>query len=82
VPLSVVIRETGRTNMPLPELFFHAALGRFGLPKLPSGALEHIKYPITVDGSAFRAATGFAHRIDEKDAMRSYRDAFPRPVRG
>lgn len=79
VPLSVVIRETGRSNMPLPEIFFHAALGRFGLPKLPTGALEHIKYPITIDGAAFRASTGFVHQIDEKDAMRSYRDAFPRP---
>jgi UDP-glucose 4-epimerase len=79
VPLSVVIRETGRTAMPLPELFFHAALGRFGLPKLPAGALEHIKYPITIDGAAFRAATGFRHDVDEKDAMRAYRDAFPRP---
>jgi UDP-glucose 4-epimerase len=79
VPLSVVIRETGRSNMPLPELFFHAALGRFGLPKLPTGALEHIKYPITIDGAAFRTATGFTHDVDEKGAMRSYRDAFPRP---
>jgi UDP-glucose 4-epimerase len=78
VPLSVVIRETGRSNMPLPEIFFHAALGRFGLPKLPTGALEHIKYPITIDGSAFRTTTGFAHHVDEKDAMRSYREAFPR----
>jgi UDP-glucose 4-epimerase len=79
VPLSVVIRETGRTNIPLPEIVFHAALGRFGLPKLPAGALEHIKYPITVDCAAFRAATGFAHTVDEKGAMRAYRDAFPRP---
>jgi UDP-glucose 4-epimerase len=79
VPLSVVIRETGRTNIPLPEIVFHAALGRFGLPRLPSGALEHIKYPVTVDDAAFRAATGFAHAIDEKGAMRAYRDAFPRP---
>lgn len=79
VPLSVVIRETGRTNVPLPEIVFHAALGRFGLPRLPAGALEHIKYPVTVDDSAFRAATGFRHAIDEKGAMRSYRDAFPRP---
>lgn len=80
VPLSVVIRETGRSNMPLPEIFFHAALGRFGLPKLPAGALEHIKYPITVDGAAFRAATGFRHAVDERDAMRSFREAFPRPT--
>jgi UDP-glucose 4-epimerase len=79
VPLSVVIRETGRTNVPLPEIVLNTALGRFGLPKLPPGALEHIKYPITVDGSAFRAATGFTHAIDEKGAMRAYRDAFPRP---
>ena len=79
VPLSIIIRETGRTNVPLPEILFHVALGRFGLPKLPSGALEHIKYPVTVDGSAFRAATGFEHAVDERAAMRAYRDAFPRP---
>jgi len=79
VPLSVVIRETGRSNIPLPEIVFHAALGRFGLPKLPTGALEHIKYPITIDASAFRAATGFAHTVDEKAAMSAYREAFPRP---
>jgi UDP-glucose 4-epimerase len=80
VPLSMVIRETGRTNIPIPEFVFSKALGRFGLPKLPTGALEHIKYPVTVDGSAFKKATGFAHQIDEKGAMRAYRDAFPRPL--
>lgn len=79
VPISVVIRETGRTNVPLPEILLNAALGRFGLPKLPPGALEHIKYPITVDDRAFREATGFTHVVDEKSAMRAYRDAFPRP---
>lgn len=79
VPLSVVIHETGRTRIPLPEPVFHAALGRFGLPRLPHGALEHIKYPVTVDGTAFRTATGFVHRIDETGAMRAYREAFPRP---
>jgi UDP-glucose 4-epimerase len=80
VPLSVVIRETGRTNVPLPEIVFHMALGRLGLPKLPRGALEHIKYPVTVDATAFRKATGFTHAIDEGGAMRAYREAFPRPV--
>jgi UDP-glucose 4-epimerase len=81
VPLSVVIRETGRTNIPIPEIIFSNVLGRFGLPKLPTGALEHIKYPVTVDGAAFVKATGFAHAIDETGAMRAYRDAFPRPMR-
>lgn len=80
VPLSMVIRETGRTNIPIPEFVFSTMLGRFGLPKLPHGALEHIKYPVTVDGSAFKKATGFVHAIDEKGAMRAYRDAFPRPL--
>lgn len=79
VPLSVIIRETGRTNVPLPGPLLTAALGRFGLPRLPRGALEHIRYPITVDATAFKRATGFTHAIDEKTAMRAYREAFPRP---
>ncbi len=81
VPLSTVIRETGRTNIPIPEMVFAMMLGRFGLPKLPHGALEHIKYPVTVDGSEFRRATGFVHQCDEQGAMKAYRDAFPRPDR-
>jgi len=80
VPLSVVIRETGRTSIPVPAPLLGAALGRFGLPKLPQGALDHIRYPITVDSSAFRHATGFSHTHDEKGAMRAYRDAFPPPI--
>jgi UDP-glucose 4-epimerase len=79
VPLSVIIRETGRTNVPIPGPVFAAALGRFGLPRLPRGALDHIRYPITVDGGAFARLTQFRHAIDEKSAMRAYRDAFPRP---
>ncbi len=79
VPLSMVIRETGRTNIPIPEVVFAMMLGRFGLPKLPHGALEHIKYPVTVDGSAFKKATGFQHQYDERGAMEAYREAFPRP---
>jgi UDP-glucose 4-epimerase len=77
VPLSVLIRATGRSSVPLPEIVFNAMLGRFGLPRLPPGALTHIKYPVVVDSSAFRAATGFQHQIDEERAMREYREAFP-----
>lgn len=77
VPLSVLIRETGRTAVPLPEVIFRNALGRFGLPRLPPGAIDHIKYPIVIDGGAFRTATGFKHEIDEMEAIRAFRDAFP-----
>jgi len=80
VPLSVVVRGTGRSPIPLPEIAFRAALGRFGLPKLPPGALAHIKYPVVVDSEAFRAATGFVHQVDEVRAMEAFRDAFP--IRG
>jgi UDP-glucose 4-epimerase len=81
VPLSVVARGTGRSHVPLPEFVFTAMMGRFGLPKLPPGALTHIKYPIVVDSGAFRAATGFRHQIDEERAMREFQEAFPPPSR-
>jgi UDP-glucose 4-epimerase len=81
VPFSVVIRETGRVALPLPELVIYAAMGKLGLPKLPQGALEHIKYPVVVDASAYRKATGFEHVVTEIEAMRQYREAFPPPGR-
>jgi len=77
VPLSTVIRETGRTNVPIPEWVFPSLLGRFGLPKIPAGALDHIKYSVTVDASAFVQATGFVHEVDERGALRAFREAFP-----
>jgi UDP-glucose 4-epimerase len=79
VPLSVLAEGTGRTLAPLPEPLFRALLGRFGLPKLPSGAIAHIKYPVVVDDGAFRKATGFVHEVDEVRAMQQFRDAFPVP---
>jgi UDP-glucose 4-epimerase len=77
VPLSVIIRETGRTNLPVPEPVLNLTLGRFGLPKLPKGAVEHLKYPIVIDSGAFREATGFQHRHDENEAMRVFAEAAP-----
>ncbi len=81
VPLSVLVRETGRRPMPIPEFLFSALLGRFGLPRLPAGALEHIKYPVVVDASAFRAATGFTYEVDEVKAMHEFAAAVPLPVK-
>jgi UDP-glucose 4-epimerase len=82
VPLSVLVRETGRRPLRLPEMVFTGLLGRFGLPRLPPGAVSHIKYPVVIDSSAFRAATGFVHEVDEVRAIQEYREAFPPPVRG
>ena len=77
LPLSVIIRETGRRALPLPEFLFTATLGRFGLPRLPHGAVSHIKYPVVIDSSAFRQATGFTHDVGEVQALSEYREAFP-----
>jgi UDP-glucose 4-epimerase len=81
VPLSVLVRETGRRPIRIPEFVFNALLGRFGLPRLPRGALSHIKYPVVIDGAAFRAATGFTYEVDEVQAMHEFRTAFPPPVK-
>ena len=63
--------------MPVPEILFRLLLGRFGLPRLPPGALDHIKYPVVIDASAFRAATGFAPKLDDDATIASFRAAPP-----
>lgn len=73
VPLSVIARETGRKLLPLPEGVLLRMSGRFGFPRLPKGVLEHLKYPVVVDASAFAKATGFKHEIDEVETLRRYR---------
>ncbi len=77
VPLSVIVRETGRRSVPLPELVLSQLIGRFGFPKIPPGALSHIKYPVVVDATAFRDATAFKSTYDETAAIRAFREAFP-----
>jgi UDP-glucose 4-epimerase len=77
VPLSVIIHKTGRRSLPLPEFVFAFALGRAGLPKLPPGALAHIKYPVVIDSAAFREKTGFLHANSEVETLREFRDLAP-----
>jgi UDP-glucose 4-epimerase len=80
MPLSLVAREAHRPVVPLPEFLLSLALGHGGLPKLARGALTHVKYPIVVDGSAFRKATGFRHVYDELETLRGFAASFPRPT--
>ncbi len=80
LPLSRVVREAGRVPFPLPEFVLSGMLGRFGFPKLPAGAINHLKYPVVVDASAFREQTGFKHERDEIETIRSFRDAVPPPL--
>ena len=73
VPLSVLIKVTGRRPFVLPSSLLPRFNGRLGLPRLPAGAMNHLKWPVTIDDSAFREATGFEHRFDEDETMASFR---------
>ena len=42
------------------------------------GHAANLKYPVVIDGSPFRSATGFDHRFDEIETLNSYAAAFPR----
>ncbi len=80
LPLSCVLREAGRVPVPLPEFLLLPLLGRFGLPKLPAGALTHVKYPVVVDDRAFLMQTGHRHEHNEIATIRSFSSACPAPI--
>jgi UDP-glucose 4-epimerase len=76
VPLKVAIRETGGTAVPIPEPLARAVfsrLFRLGLYHTPPGAMDFLKYPCTVDGSAFVRATGFKPLFTLEDIFASVR---------
>ena len=79
LPLSLIIDQAGRRIIPVPEPLFRFAIGRFGLPRLPPGAVAHLKYPVVIDSTPFREATGFAHQFDETATISDFRRACPPP---
>ncbi|TNE50017.1 MAG: SDR family oxidoreductase [Deltaproteobacteria bacterium] len=73
MPLSMLIKVVGRTSIPIPEILYPHVMGRFGFPKLPTGAVTHIKFPVVVDSTLFREATGFKEDFDEGLTMEAFR---------
>lgn len=73
VPLSLLCQVTGRQAISLPPGIYERCLGHFGFPKLPAGAINHIKYPIIIDDSLFRTQTDFEHEYDEGQTMEAFR---------
>ncbi len=62
VPLHTAIRETGGTAWSVPEPILRPMfdrLFRLGLIPYPPGALDYLKFPITLSGSRFVEATNF-----------------------
>ena len=77
LPLSIIVREAGRTAIPVPEVIFRMALGRFGLPTLATGAIAHLKYPIVIDSLPFRKLTGFRFTYDAPSTLEAFAKASP-----
>jgi UDP-glucose 4-epimerase len=77
LPLSTLAAECKRPVLPMPEFILKAMLGRAGLPNLPVGALNHIKFPVVVDGESFRKTVGFQHKLDELQTVRTFAQAYP-----
>jgi UDP-glucose 4-epimerase len=74
VPLSVAIRETGGTAVPVLETVarvLFAQLFRLGLYHTPPAAIDFLKYTCMLDGRRFRAVTGFEPRHSLREAFRS-----------
>lgn len=74
VPLKVAIRESGGRPVSIPDGAARLVLGnlfRMGLFPFPPGAIDFVKYGCTVDGSRFRAATGFTPLFPLRDIFAS-----------
>lgn len=76
LPLSALIRNSERPRVVLPERVLRASLGRFGLPRLAPSAVDHIKYSLVVDDTAFRHATAFAPKHSQLDTIHEFAEAF------
>jgi UDP-glucose 4-epimerase len=76
VPLHTAIRETGGTPWPLPEFVMRPMvdrLFRLGLFPYPAGALDYIKYPVTLSGRRFVEATHFRPLFSLEEIFHSVR---------
>ncbi|MSP16495.1 MAG: NAD-dependent epimerase/dehydratase family protein [Myxococcales bacterium] len=77
MPLSTIVRRAGRTALPVAEPLLRFAMGRFGLPKLPRGAVTHIKFPVVIDDARFRAQAAWAPEHDAEATLDAFRRAAP-----
>jgi len=76
VPLHTAIRETGGTAFPLPELVMRplfARLFRWGILPYPPGAIDFLKFPVTVSGARYTEATNFRPLFGLEEIFHSVR---------
>jgi UDP-glucose 4-epimerase len=76
VPLHTAIRESGGRALPLPEPLMRplfASAFKLGLIPYPPGAIDYLKFPITLDGSRFVEATNFRPLFSLEEIFHSVR---------
>ena len=77
VPLHTAIREIGRRPLPLPEFLMRrlfARLFKVGAISYPPGAIDYLKFPITLSGERFVEATNFRPRFGLEEIFESLGD--------
>jgi len=74
VPLSAILRELGRSPIPVPQFLLRPALRRLfkaGLVSFPAGELDHLQYLCVVDGSRFAREAAWQPTYSIRDTIRS-----------
>jgi UDP-glucose 4-epimerase len=74
VPLSAVMRELGRSPVPVPHFLLRPALKRLfraGVITFPPEELDHLQYLCVVDGSRAAREMGWAPRYTLRETIRS-----------
>jgi UDP-glucose 4-epimerase len=74
VPLHTAIAETGGSAWPIPEPLLRPMFSRLfsmGLIPYPPGALDYLKFPITLSGSRFVESTSFRPLFGLEETLRS-----------
>lgn len=74
LPLSAVLRELGRTPIPVPHLIARPLLDKlfqYRLAGFPSAELDHLQFLCTVDGSRAERDLGFRPAYTLKETIRS-----------
>lgn len=74
IPLSSLIKGVDKQPVPIPERLLPILLGKFGLSRLPRASLSHLKYPIVIDDTAFRAQTGFTFTYEVEQIMGTFKE--------
>ncbi len=77
VPLHTAIRETGGRPVPVPEFLMRPLIRRLfarGMVPWPEGAIDFLKFPVTLSGRRFVEATNFRPLFGLEEIFQSVRD--------